>query len=88
MWHLWLAEGLAEGQHVTAHRVLLDGREIAAGQTIGVARLHTVGPCRGRELVIEVEGKGAQLTLVRAHRTGTAEPRLPDERASTTRPDA
>jgi alpha-L-fucosidase len=70
--HLELREDLARGQHITAHRILADGREIAAGYTVGVRRVHAFRPVTARGLCVELTGPGASLISADVFLTGAS----------------
>lgn len=89
--HVELREVLEDGQRITGHRVLLDGRVIAEGHTVGVRRIHRLAePVHAARLRIEIEGEGAVLSDVITYDAGDAP--TPDAEiaylATTERPDA
>src|SRR5699024_7344351 len=93
--HLELVEDLTDGQRVFHHEVRDEsGAVIASGHTIGVRRLHVLGPVTTRSLLVEVRddtGSAVPEVLAAAigYRTGhhTA-PVVPgDYRAATEAPD-
>ncbi|MGY9068259.1 alpha-L-fucosidase [Streptomyces sp. CAS3] len=67
--HLELAEELRGGQRVTGHRITADGREVAAGGTVGVRRVHVFPEVRARVIEAELTGAAPEVSL-RAFRTG------------------
>ncbi|MEV0649067.1 alpha-L-fucosidase [Phytomonospora sp. NPDC050363] len=75
--HVELREDLAEGQAITSHAVLADGTELAAGGTVGVRRMHAVGPARASELRIRLGG--GRLESVAVHLTGVERAEEPEE---------
>jgi alpha-L-fucosidase len=88
--HVELGERIQDGQRVRAHRVLTGaGDEIASGGTIGVRRIHRLPEAVTLDdLVIEVEGDGAEVSeVVLYDATGAPVPALPEDyRASTDAP--
>ena len=67
--HLDLREDLGDGQRVRAHEVLDGGRVVAAGQTIGVRRVHTFPAVTTRELTLRLTA-GARLDSAVGHLAG------------------
>ncbi|NUT33947.1 MAG: alpha-L-fucosidase [Hamadaea sp.] len=65
--HLELREDLRAGQRVTSHEVRAHGQVIAAGQTMGVRRVHAVAPVEAAELRIRVGGADAVVQSVTAY---------------------
>lgn len=59
--HVELVEDLSGGQRITGHTVLADGRHIAAGQTVGVRRIHQVETVSASHLRIELDGDGSRI---------------------------
>ncbi len=89
--HVELRENLVSGQRITGHRILAGEREIAAGQTVGVRRIHRLPqPVEVDSLRIELDGDGGCLEAVLTYDAGDAP--VPDEQiaylATTERPDA
>lgn len=88
--HIELREALEDGQRVTGHRILLDGRVIAQGQTVGVRRIHRLAePVQAARLRIEVDGEQTVIDEVITYDAGDAP--VPDGEiaylATTQRPD-
>ncbi|MCU6480283.1 alpha-L-fucosidase [Arthrobacter sp. A2-55] len=78
--HVELVEELAGGQHITRHAVSVDGREVAAGRTVGIRRIHQVEPTSGGRLRVDFSGAGARLASACVYMgdPGAAVPRLPE----------
>ncbi|MFT4217549.1 MAG: alpha-L-fucosidase [Micropruina sp.] len=83
--HVELAEDLIGGQRITGHRIVLDGRVVAQGLTVGVRRLHLLGESvSAAEFEIElsgrdIDGAGPALASAAVHRTGVlTPPAIPD----------
>ncbi|MCF4121299.1 alpha-L-fucosidase [Antribacter sp. KLBMP9083] len=77
--HVQLREDLVSGQRITGHTVRLDGRTVAQGGTVGVDRIHVVGPLTGTTLEVELVGEGARLASIAVHATGsTHAPQVPE----------
>jgi alpha-L-fucosidase len=68
--HLELREELRDGQRVDAHEILVDGRPVAAGRTIGVRRWHVFPAVIGSRLTIRLDSPAARLAEVTGFRTG------------------
>lgn len=68
--HLEIREGLTTGQHVNSHSIMAAGRQLAAGGTIGISRLHTFEPLTVSELAIRLDGPQATLDGVAGYLTG------------------
>lgn len=68
--HVALEEDYSDGQRITRHRVLLDGRLLAEGLTVGEHRLHAFAPAEVTELAVEVEGDEPRLARVLGFDTG------------------
>jgi alpha-L-fucosidase len=89
--HVELREHLEDGQRVRRHRILdANGRELAAGGTIGVRRIHRLAePVDADALVLEIVGEGADLDGACVHDArGSVVPDLAGARsAPTTAPD-
>ncbi|MBK0332969.1 alpha-L-fucosidase [Brachybacterium sp. MASK1Z-5] len=89
--HVELREHLEDGQRIRRHRILdAEGRELAAGGTVGVRRIHRLAaPVTAEVLQLEIEGEGAALDAACVHDArGTVVPDLSgSRRAPTTAPD-
>lgn len=60
--HLELTEDIRAGQRILGHRVCLsDGTEVAAGQSVGVRRMHVLDPVTTDELVVWVSDADGRL---------------------------
>ncbi|MEY9942755.1 alpha-L-fucosidase [Streptacidiphilus sp. MAP5-3] len=81
--HLELIEDLTDGQHITRHRILANGlHEIAAGQSVGIRRVHAFPETSVSHLRIELTGRHGALLAVVGHRTGhTSAPALEEQQA-------
>lgn len=66
--HLELREDLRDGQHLTAYRIMADGKEITRGQAVGIRRWHAFPAVTASQITIE--GAGGYLEAVTAFRTG------------------
>ena len=86
--HIALEEDYARGQRITGHRVLLDGRELAAGLTVGEHRLHAFTPVQAGELLVEVSGDEPRLARVLVFDTGGRKAGELDYAAPTVAPEA
>ncbi|MFT3861022.1 alpha-L-fucosidase [Micropruina sp.] len=83
--HVELVEDLTGGQLITGHRIVLAGRVVAQGLTVGAKRLQMLGEqVSSAEFEIELSGRrigdsGPALASVTVHRTGVlAPPAVPD----------
>ncbi|MFC8259538.1 alpha-L-fucosidase [Streptomyces sp. NPDC057291] len=68
--HLELRENLAAGQHIAHHELLVDGRVIAQGRTVGIRRFHAFEPVTVREIQIRLTGGNQALAAVNGFRCG------------------
>ncbi|HEY2950219.1 MAG TPA: alpha-L-fucosidase [Micromonosporaceae bacterium] len=68
--HVELREDLLDGQRVDTHEVLVNGRVVAAGRTIGVRRWHAFAAVTGSRLTVRLDSAEARLVDVAAFRTG------------------
>ena len=68
--HLELREDLLAGQCIDMHEVLLDGRPIVSGRTVGVRRWHAFPVATGSRLTIRMDASDARLVEVTAFRAG------------------
>jgi len=71
--HLWLEEDLVAGQRIRGHRVLVAGRTVASGSTVGASRIHLVQPLRSGRFTIELTGEHPRLRAASVHRSGARE---------------
>jgi alpha-L-fucosidase len=68
--HLELRENLLDGQCIDMHEVLLDGRPIVSGRTVGVRRWHAFPVATGSRLTIQLDNSDARLVEVTAFHAG------------------
>jgi alpha-L-fucosidase len=68
--HVELRENLLGGQWVEGHEVLVDGRTVASGHTIGVRRWHAFPAVTGSRLTVRLDCPEARLISAAAFRTG------------------
>ncbi|UQN31062.1 alpha-L-fucosidase [Brachybacterium kimchii] len=89
--HVELREHLEDGQRIRRHRLLDSrGRELAAGGTVGVRRIHRLpASVTADEIVLEIEGEGGSIDAACVHDArGTVVPDLTGAgSAPTTAPD-
>lgn len=68
--HLELRENLAGGQHIAHHELVVDGRVIAEGCTVGIRRFHAFEPVTVREIQIRLTGGNQALAAVNGFHCG------------------
>lgn len=86
--HIALEEDYSQGQRITGHRVLLDGRVIASGMTVGEHRLHAFPPVEAGELTVEVTGDEPRLARLLVFDTGGRQAAELEYSAPTVEPEA
>jgi len=59
--HIELAEDLVNGQGLSHHTISVDGTELAAGQTVGIRRIHQVDATSASTLRVNFNGKDGRL---------------------------
>ena len=65
-----LREDLSDGQRIDAHEVLLDGRPLASGRTVGIRRWHAFPAATGSRLTVRLDDGEARPAAVTAFHTG------------------
>ena len=59
--HLELVEDLGTGERITGHTILANESIVAAGQSVGIKRIHQVDPVTAGSLRIRLEGDAPRL---------------------------